>query len=141
MSRKVSTISSGCWVRRAAIVRNSRNTGAMFGLSKGYSGDDDSSRLIHHFHCVVGAIDANVWMEYVASGANISDLPSRGDFALLHELGSTRFETVLPEVGGEYAAIYRQVFKDLSPRPSSSVKRARREMEDEVRRVRSRASE
>ena len=93
------------------------NTGALFGLSKGYSGDDDSSRLIHHFHCVLGAVDANVWMEYVASGANISDLPSRGDFALLNELGSSRFEVVLPNVGGEWSAVYRQVFSDLAPRP------------------------
>ena len=115
------------------------NTGALFGLAKGYSGDDDSCRLIHQFHCVLGAIDANVWLEYVASGANISDLPSRGEFALLLELGSTRFETVMPAVGGDWAAVYRQTFKDLAPRPSASMKRARKEVDEEVRRVRSRS--
>ena len=112
------------------------NTGALFGLSQGYSGCDDSARLIHQFHCVLGAIDANVWMEYVASGANIADMPSRGEFALLHELGSVRFEITLPEIGGDWQLTYTRIFRELAPRPSASVKRARREVEAEVKRLR-----
>ena len=37
-------------------------------------------------------IDANVWFEYVASEANIADLPSRGDFDKLLEMGAKRVE-------------------------------------------------
>jgi hypothetical protein len=112
------------------------NTGALFGLSKGYSGEDDSARMVHQFHCVLGAIDANVWMEYVGTGANIADLPSRGEFALLRELGSTRFEITMPEVGGDWREVYRRIFANLAPRPSRSVKRARSEIEAEAKRLR-----
>jgi len=59
------------------------NTGALMGLAKGYSADVDSARLISVFHVVNATVAANTWFEYVASGANISDLPSRGDFELL----------------------------------------------------------
>ena len=31
----------------------------------------------------------DVWFEYVRSKANIADLPSRGDLALVRELGAT----------------------------------------------------
>ena len=37
------------------------NTGALFGLAKGYSGDDDSARITQVFHTVLAAIDCNVW--------------------------------------------------------------------------------
>ena len=59
------------------------NSGALFGLAKGYSADVDSARLISVFHVVNAAVAANTWFEYVPSGANISDLPSRGEFELL----------------------------------------------------------
>ena len=36
-------------------------------MAKGYSGDDDSARMIHAFHTVLSAIDCNVWLEYVQS--------------------------------------------------------------------------
>jgi hypothetical protein len=92
------------------------NTGALFGMAKGYSGDDDSARLIHVFHTVASAVDANVWLEYVQSGANIADLPSRGEFALLESLGSIRFETRLPRVGGDWLDVYKSIFRDYAPR-------------------------
>jgi hypothetical protein len=87
---------------------------------------------------MAGAIDANVWMEHVASGANISDLPSRGEFALLRRLGSTRFETVLPAIGADWMEAYRGVFGAFAPRPSAGVKRARKQVVDEVRSIRAR---
>ena len=45
------------------------NTGALFGLSKGYYGEVDGARLVHAFHATTAATDANVWFEYVASEA------------------------------------------------------------------------
>ena len=77
-------------------------------------------------------------MEHVASGANISDLPSRGEFALLQRLGSTRFETVLPAIGADWMEAYRDVFGAFAPRPSAGVKRARKQVVDEVRSIRAR---
>ena len=62
-------------------------------------------------------------------------IPSRGEFELLRELGSTRFAAVLPEIGGDWRTVYTKIFKDLAPRPSASVKRARAEIAEEVRRV------
>ena len=111
------------------------NSGALFGMAKGYSGDDDSARMIHAFHTVLAAIDCNVWLEYVQSGANIADQPSRGDEALLLSMGSVRFEMELPPVGGDWAVIYEELFMKLAPRPSRGVKRARREIEDEIEKI------
>ena len=93
------------------------NTGALFGLAKGYSGDDDSARTIHAFHTVLAAIDCNVWLEYmyVQSGANISDLPSRGKFELLAEMSSISFPMVLLPVGGNWEAVYTSLFTRLAP--------------------------
>jgi hypothetical protein len=113
------------------------NTGALFGLAKGSSMDEDSARLAHTFHCAASALDANVWLEYVASGANLADHPSRGDFALLHSMGSVRFEIALPDLGADWASTYRSVFLALSPRPSKGVKRRRAEIDREVSRMRS----
>ena len=53
------------------------NYGALAGLTKGYSGDRDSARLVHAFYAINDRVEANVWFAYVPSGANISDLPSR----------------------------------------------------------------
>ena len=104
-------------------------------MAKGYSGDDDSARMIHAFHTVLAAIDCNVWLEYVQSGANIADQPSRGDVALLLSMGSLPFDMELPPVGGDWAAVYEALFVALAPRPSRGVKRARREIEDEIEKI------
>lgn len=88
------------------------------------------------FHCAASAVDANVWLEYVASGANLADHPSRGDFALLHSMGSVRFEIVLPDLGTDWASTYRSVFLSLAPRPSKGVKRRQAEIDQEVSRMR-----
>ena len=108
------------------------NTGALFGLAKGYSGDDDSARMIHALHTVLAAIDCNVWLEYVQSGANISDPPSRGKFELLAEMGSVSFPTILPPVGGDWEDVYTSLFTELAPRPSAGAKRSRAEIASEL---------
>ena len=43
-------------------------------------------------------------------------------------------------VGGDWAAIYKELFGKLAPRPSRGVKRARREIEDEVAKIKVRRS-
>lgn len=118
------------------------NTGAMFGLAKGYSREVDCARLAHVFQSVVCALDANVWVEYVASKANISDLPSRGEYALLRDrYGSVWFDSQVPDVGGDWLAVYRRVFGELAPRPTPGVKRQRAEIAEHVREIRARRVE
>ena len=75
--------------------------------------------------CWPRSTDCNVWLEYVQSGANISDLPSRGKFELLAEVGSISFPTILPPVGGDWEAVYTSLFTELAPRPSAGAKRGR----------------
>jgi len=70
------------------------NTSAIFGLYKGYSASDDSSRLIQIFHLLMAKLNFRTWWEYVASKANIADLPSRGDFTLLLQWGAIWLEPV-----------------------------------------------
>ena len=99
------------------------NTGALFGLTKGYYGEVDGARLVHAFHATTAAIDSNVWFEWVASVANIADLPSRGEFDKLLEMGAVRVPCVIPSIGGDWEAVYRDVMSRLAPRATHGVKR------------------
>lgn len=84
------------------------NTSALAALIKGYSRAPDSARIVHAFHAFNVGLRASCWLEYVASKANIADMPSRGDFGLLEELGSEERECILPptdswdEAAGEW---------------------------------------
>ena len=68
------------------------------------------------FHTTLAAIDCNVWLEYVQSGANVADLPSCGKFELLESMGSIPFETVPPPIGEDWTAAFVHVDL-LSPCP------------------------
>eukprot|EP00965_Chrysotila_dentata_P170550 5630276-Pleurochrysis_carterae.AAC.2 len=58
-------------------------------LIKGYSSRPDSALIIHAFLAFNVGLGTRVWFEYVASKANIAgDMPSRGEFGLLREMGS-----------------------------------------------------
>ena len=54
------------------------NTSAVYGLVKGYSAQPDSAGVILAFHLCGLALRCGVWFNYVASKANVADLPSRG---------------------------------------------------------------
>jgi hypothetical protein len=111
------------------------NTGALFGLQKGYSGDLDSARLIHVFHAAVAAMGVNPWLEFVPSGANIADLPSRGEFSLLQELGSEKFDVKWPLVGAEWLAAFEEVYLSLALPPSRAMKRQASDIGAELQRL------
>ena len=113
------------------------NTGAVMGIAKGYSRDIDSARLIHFFHSIACAIGVNSWFEYVASGANISDLPSRGEFEKLNELGSVFFEPVWPPLGASWAATFAAAYEAYAPRPSRATLRFKREVQSAIESIRS----
>ena len=96
------------------------NVGAYSGLGKGYSPDMDSARMISVFHTMNAALRSNVWFEYVPSKANISDLPSRNEFELLHssEYKAQPFELVWPPLAawaGEYGAVFA-LYSDIRQR-------------------------
>ena len=100
------------------------NTGALFGLGKGDCKDADCARLIHIFHTLCLALDISVWFEYVASGANLADLPSRGDRELLIEMGSTPFSHVeWPDLAADLSSSFQTIWERFAPRPSTGDKR------------------
>lgn len=74
------------------------NTSALAALIKGYSSTPDSAGIVHAFHSFNSALQSDIWFEYVASKANIADLPSRGDFTLLRRLGSREYPCILPSL-------------------------------------------
>ena len=93
---------------------------------RGYARDVDSARIVHVFHTIAAALGLRVWFAYVASKANLADLPSRGSFCLLEqELLSSRVELHLPPLelswSGAFSALF-QAFLDTRPR---QAKRAR----------------
>lgn len=104
------------------------NTGAMFNLANGYSGQTDMAMITHIFNAACAALGADVWFEWVPSAANIADLPSRGEFELLQELGSVEGEVVWPDLRSGWKAALEAAFDAYAPRPSRGSKRARAEV-------------
>ena len=76
------------------------NTSALAALAKGYSRAIDSARIVHTLHAWNVGARVSTWFEYVRSKANISDLPSRNEFALLNSMGSVEVEMRVPAVEG-----------------------------------------
>jgi hypothetical protein len=106
------------------------NVGALCGMHKGYSRDlDNSARQVHIKDSVCAAAGTQVWFEYVPSGANIADLPSRDDFELLAELGSVPFDIQWPPVGLSWYDTFVDAWERAAPRrPSRAAKRASAEL-------------
>ena len=73
------------------------NTSAM---ASGASRDRVAARLVHMFHAANVAVRASTWFEYVPSAANVSDLPSRNEFAWLHARGSVPLPLRWPSPAG-----------------------------------------
>ena len=46
--------------------------------------------MVNQFHLQAAAQRMAIWAEYVPSKANIADLPSRGSYELLDQLGGRR---------------------------------------------------
>lgn len=72
------------------------NTSAIAALCKGYSAAPDSARILQAFATLRMDIDCPIWFQWVPSKANIADLPSRREFGLLEELGSSKVPLILP---------------------------------------------
>ena len=85
--------SLGPYLKGKRIIHWIDNTAALAGIAKGYSSKPDSARIIHAFHSLGVVLQAEVHFEYVASEANVADLPSRGDFDFLVD---TLHSTLVP---------------------------------------------
>lgn len=114
------------------------NSGALAILTGGYSREADCSRMTHFFHAIAAALQSRVWFEYVASGANIADLPSRGEFEKLTELGSVPFTAKWPELGASWSASFASAFNEYAPRPGKAAVRLRRAIQAAIELIRSR---
>ena len=127
-----------CYLSRPEQFRNRQvihfidNTGALFSMAKGYTKVVDAARMVHVFHSLCAAIDAQVWFEFVPSGANLADQPSRDELELLHELGSTPFKARWPEMDASWEKAFTQIFREFGTKPSQAEKRARRAVADAV---------
>jgi len=120
------------------------NTGALFGLMRGYARDVDSARMVHTFHTIAAAMGSRVWLAYVASKANLADLPSRGSFQLLvQDLGSSEVTFAFPPLELSWAGSFAYLFRTYAGVLSQPVKRARRHIQglmQELRTPRPRAA-
>ena len=76
------------------------NQGALAGLIKGYGRDSDCAKLLHAQVAISLITKTCIWYAYIASEANIADLPSRGDLEYLTTLGSEERALVIPELDG-----------------------------------------
>ena len=119
------------------------NTGALFGLGKGDCHDVDSARMVHVFHTLCAALGISVWLEYVPSGANISDLPSRDEFALLESMGSASFsaDLVWPDLQSSLAAVFGDLWAKHAPSPSRATKRQAEAIDSALADIKRRRSE
>ena len=64
------------------------NTSAIAGAVKGYSPKWDTAIVLGFLHAVFYKLTISPWFQYVASKANCSDGPSRGDYAIPMALGA-----------------------------------------------------
>ena len=108
------------------------NTGALFGLGKGDCREADSARIIHLFHAACLALRVRVWVEHVATGANLADMPSRDDFSLLRKLGSVPVDAgdvFWPDLSQGLTQAFLDVWARLAGKESSADKRSREAIE------------
>jgi hypothetical protein len=115
------------------------NSSALYGLVKGYSPKPDSERIIRAFHVLNVAVRSNIWFNYVATKANVADLPSREAFPLLFSIlksflpsfsprGDKR-DMVLPDMppleDASWEDFLSAALEAAQPRPSRSPGRKR----------------
>ena len=76
------------------------NTGAVYGLAKGSARTIDSAKIVNALYALNEPLQAQIDFRWVASEANIADLPSRDEFELLESWGSVSVPFRMPPVAG-----------------------------------------
>ena len=115
------------------------NSSALYGMVKGYSRVPDSLAIIRAFHAANLALRANVWFNYVASKANVADLPSRGALGEMADCIRSvhpsfslddRVDFVMPacpkDLSVLWAAVIAQIPQPDSPRSATRPRRSSR---------------
>ena len=79
------------------------NQGALASLIAGVAADPDTAAIARLSQLLLASIGSSVWLEFVAPGANIADLPSRPEedwlsSPLRKQLGCTLTAAALPEL-------------------------------------------
>ena len=108
------------------------NQSALYGMAKGSSSQPDSQALISSLH-VRQILDLfNVWLSYVASTADIADLPSRGAYGGMaaapraidpsFSLEGAAVPLVVPDITGDWMG---RAAVRLRPRSKRGVRRPR----------------
>ena len=116
------------------------NTGALYGMAKGAASDVDTSRIVHSVSAVLAAAHTSVWWSFVASKANIADLPSRGAIDDMQRIiaqvdaheQARWFSPRLPEVSQDWAGVYSAIFAEFAPERERRSRQVRR-FSEEVR--------
>ena len=72
------------------------NRGCIAALIKGYSTAPDNLNMLHAFSAFRLGRGLDIWFEWVASKANIADLPSRLEYTRLRALGSQEVPFIFP---------------------------------------------
>jgi hypothetical protein len=116
----------------AEVIHFIDNQSALYGMAKGSSPQPDSQALISSLHVHQILERFNVWFSYVASKANIADLPSRGAYGEMAEvlrafdpsfsLEGAAVPLVVPDITGDWMA---RTAARLQPRSKRGVRRPR----------------
>ena len=115
------------------------NSGALFGIGKGDCRDADCARLILILHAACAALRVRLWVEHVATGANLADMPSRGDCSLLLRWGSEEIpedRVVWPDVASTLDVAFDGVWAALAGPETAAEAASRAEIEDAIARQR-----
>lgn len=116
-------------VARKRIIHWVDNTSAVAGAIKGYSSKPDSSFMLALLHIIFAALAISPWFQYVASKANCSDGPSRGDFSIPAALGALWIPPVMLDLAQWRTPLSEWIPRPLerfAPRLSGAARRAAR---------------
>lgn len=83
-------------LRDRLVIHCADNKAANAGAIKGFSGSRDLAAIVRATRWAWRELNVDPWVEYVASGAHLSDDPSRGVVAWLLAQGACRVPGVIP---------------------------------------------
>ena len=76
------------------------NTGAEATTQKGSSKAEDHNSLVHEIWTLALEYGMSLWIDRVPSDDNLSDLPSREEYDLLHQMGAVWRTPAIPDLAG-----------------------------------------
>ena len=91
------------YLREQSVLHFIDNNSALAALFKGYY----SSQLVGRYWLLIAELRARPWLEWVDSGSNVSDPPSRGDRRIFEEQGLQYVPPALPTWGRHEGSPFR----------------------------------